>query len=401
MLLIPAARSVGTDESDWDISSARDRFITLVSKRHSISDVSATLFTTIPVSGGQGLETDKQLYYYFPPDDLTRIESLEWTRADDRSITNTAYAYLINPRERRVYVQRGEGLALLDDASSEQWISCAQLLTARHDWGSDHGTEIYYVGRETIDHHPTDSFLFVEKFQVKGKLSVGVEDGLVYRGQGPNLSYELRDVKVNMRLKKDFFTIDKKVEHVPHISDKELGAWWAKGRLPKSEERSKAESLTIHTAIWAGNLKAVKEFLATNPQLVSAKEEHGWTPLHLAAMVGHKELVTLLLGSGAEVNAKDTRERTALFFAALHGKKDVVSLLMEHKAVVNVRDKESGLTPLLGAVMGGYGEIVELLLKNGADWTVKDSSGLTALQTAARFGHTDVAELLRRYGETE
>lgn len=37
---------------------------------------------------------------------------------------------------------------------------------------------------------------------------------------------------------------------------------------------------------------------------VNAKEEDGWTPLHLAAQNGHKEIVDALLAKEADVNAK-------------------------------------------------------------------------------------------------
>jgi hypothetical protein len=344
---------------------------------------------------------------------MTRIEVLGTSRTL-RSVTSTVvtevtsivdHAMLIDENTRKVYVQSNGRLAVFDAQSASFWLSVADLLSGKpSQLGSSRDRSVYYVGSETMDNAKTEAFILQTKPSAEQMLWVGNERGLVYRARRKNVTCQLAGVKTNTGLKEDLFALDVKGKEIPEISQMQLSLWRASTLLPGSTQsppQSEVKSSAIHTAIWAGNLKAVKEFLATNPQLVNAKEEHGWTPLHLAAMVGHKELVTLLLGSGAEVNAKDARERTALSLAALHGKKDVVGLLMEHKAVVNVRDKESGLTPLLGAVMGGYGEIVELLLKNGADWTVKDSSGLTALQTAARFGRKDVAELLRRYGETE
>ena len=41
--------------------------------------------------------------------------------------------------------------------------------------------------------------------------------------------------------------------------------------------------------------------------VVNAKNEGGLTPLHTAAMNGHKEIAELLIEKGADVNAKDHR----------------------------------------------------------------------------------------------
>ena len=51
--------------------------------------------------------------------------------------------------------------------------------------------------------------------------------------------------------------------------------------------------------------KDVAELLLANKAEVNAKDNNGWTPLHLAAPKGHKDVAELLLANKAEVNAKD------------------------------------------------------------------------------------------------
>ena len=61
----------------------------------------------------------------------------------------------------------------------------------------------------------------------------------------------------------------------------------------------------IHDAAAKGDLRKVKALLKEHPELVSAKEGGlGWTPLHVAAYGGHKDVVELLLDKGADVKPK-------------------------------------------------------------------------------------------------
>jgi len=67
---------------------------------------------------------------------------------------------------------------------------------------------------------------------------------------------------------------------------------------------TKAPDISIHEAIFEGNIEAVKQHLAAGAD-VNAKEEDGRTPLHVAAMGGHTEVAELLIAKGADVNVKE------------------------------------------------------------------------------------------------
>ena len=67
---------------------------------------------------------------------------------------------------------------------------------------------------------------------------------------------------------------------------------------------AKAPDISINQAIFDGNIEAVKQHLAAGTD-VNAKDDNGWTPLHLAAENGRKEIAELLISKSADVNAKD------------------------------------------------------------------------------------------------
>jgi len=60
---------------------------------------------------------------------------------------------------------------------------------------------------------------------------------------------------------------------------------------------------------------------------VTAKDDIGWTALHITALFGHEAVARLLIEKGADVTAKDDRGGTALHVAAYYGHEAVVRLL--------------------------------------------------------------------------
>jgi ankyrin repeat protein len=152
----------------------------------------------------------------------------------------------------------------------------------------------------------------------------------------------------------------------------------------------------IHDAAKAGDLAKVKALLKENPKLVLSKDKEGWTPLHVAAENGCKDVVELLLASKADVNAIGKFGLAPLHLAARKGSKDVAQLLLANKARVNARNNNRE-TPLHLAALKGDLDMVELLLTNKADVNAKDKEGETPMYWAGMGGHKDVKELLRQH----
>jgi hypothetical protein len=156
----------------------------------------------------------------------------------------------------------------------------------------------------------------------------------------------------------------------------------------------------ILEAARTGDLEELKVLLKRR-DVKYLSDSEGVTPLDLASMNGHTEVVELLLANGASCDGSRTHSTTdnrpPLSIAALNGHKEVVKLLLANRARVDYRDSE-GRTALHEVAASGDKELAELLLSNKADVNAEDRKGMTPLCYAEAKGHNDLAELLRLHG---
>jgi ankyrin repeat protein len=180
----------------------------------------------------------------------------------------------------------------------------------------------------------------------------------------------------------------------------------------------------IHEAAKQGNLAKAEALLKDNANLVSSKDNNGYTALHFAAFGGHKDVADFLLAHMADVNAKNNQDLTPLYLAVAYDHKDVVDLLLSNKADVNAKDNVNmtplhyaaqfrvmvttrgyrslgNTTPLHRETQNRSKDVTELLLAHGAEVNAKDNEGKTPLHYAVQQDFREIAELLRQHGGYE
>ena len=96
----------------------------------------------------------------------------------------------------------------------------------------------------------------------------------------------------------------------------------------------------------------------------------GSTALMCAVFNGHKDVVRLLLGKGAQPNVREGTTQgytgcTPLHYAATFGHKEIAQMLLDAGANINRTDKD-GRTPLKCATEKGHQDVGQLLLDRGA-----------------------------------
>jgi ankyrin repeat protein len=177
----------------------------------------------------------------------------------------------------------------------------------------------------------------------------------------------------------------------------------------------------LHVAAISGH-RDVAEILLAHASHVNAVDNMHFTPLHRAVEHDRTEVVKLLIDKGADVNAENVEGETPLDIALDRKSARLAELLIENGATVgslhtairmgsvkqveklikrgvhvDVRDKW-GQTPLHCAVMKSRKDITEILIAANADIEAMNRRGMTPLHYASQYGHKDIAELLIRKG---
>ena len=159
---------------------------------------------------------------------------------------------------------------------------------------------------------------------------------------------------------------------------------------------ARQRDLTLPEAAALGDTTEVEAILAHDREAVQTRSSDGWTPLHLAAFMGHAAVARILLDHGADLEAVSTNSiANRPLHAALAGKAvtEVIELLIARGADVNAR-AELDLTPLHLAAARGNMPMTRRLLDLNADPGARMTDGKRPAAYAAERGHPEVAALL-------
>lgn len=180
--------------------------------------------------------------------------------------------------------------------------------------------------------------------------------------------------------------------------------------------------MPIFDAVRGGDVATVRMLLDQDPALISATDENGDSPLHVAAWCRQTEVARLLLDLGGDPNAMNGENRTALHNAFEAGGGEIDSLLKERGAIVDlslaagygdlermrqlmdedpgrVHDLSTGITPMDWAGYGNAGDAIRLLVEYGADVNFTHPDGtFTPLFPPASTGNLDSGRALLELG---
>ena len=117
----------------------------------------------------------------------------------------------------------------------------------------------------------------------------------------------------------------------------------------------------------------IAQLLIDNGANVNGMSENEFSPLRMAIVNDHKDLVQLLICNGADVNAADQDGMAAIHTAANHNRTELAQLLIENGANVNAETK-SGITAMQIALSDNRKELVQSLIEKGADASPKSAA---------------------------
>ncbi|XP_022750959.1 ankyrin repeat-containing protein NPR4-like isoform X2 [Durio zibethinus] len=132
----------------------------------------------------------------------------------------------------------------------------------------------------------------------------------------------------------------------------------------KDSKDASIRCLPLYKALDSGDLEATKKFLDQHPDAVSGSlSMEGDTPLHIAVIAGHIDIVEELVGrmSAQEIAVKQKLGSTALNFAAIGGVTEIAELLVKKNRdllkITNARDQ----IPVVVAALYGHRDLVHYL----------------------------------------
>ncbi|XP_032220958.2 transient receptor potential cation channel subfamily A member 1 isoform X2 [Nematostella vectensis] len=158
--------------------------------------------------------------------------------------------------------------------------------------------------------------------------------------------------------------------------------------------RNHKGELPLHLAASHGWLDVVNKLLEVRDfRQLESVDDMERTPLFRAAEMGHTEVVTALLQSGANIN-KDRDGRTPLHAATIVGSLRCLAQIIHSKpGTINDQDKEQN-TALHLAAQGGHANLVKFLLSINSSKVLLNAYNQNVLDVALSMEHAEVALVL-------
>jgi len=136
----------------------------------------------------------------------------------------------------------------------------------------------------------------------------------------------------------------------------------------------------LHWAARRGDTALLSMLLAAGANVRASTRLGGYTPLIMAAQLGHASAIEALIAAGADPTSTTASGVTALMLAAASGQADAVKALIAHGADVNAAEPTRGETALMFAVANRRADAVRALIAAKAD--VNAASKTVSLKAA-------------------
>ena len=167
------------------------------------------------------------------------------------------------------------------------------------------------------------------------------------------------------------------------------------------EESNREGATALYIAARSGSLKCVETLLNQGGANIDTRQRNLRTPMHVAIMNSHDQVLQLLLKSGAKEDVKDRAGMSLLHECAYAGVIKCAKMLTTSSYTNDMLYDEWGRHPLHAASMRGHVDFVNFMLSEFDDNIVDipcKLMGANALFYACSEGHATVVKLLLSKG---
>ncbi|AEC07597.1 Ankyrin repeat family protein [Arabidopsis thaliana] len=164
--------------------------------------------------------------------------------------------------------------------------------------------------------------------------------------------------------------------------------------LEERSEEQNTNNTVLHVAAKLGHRELVAKIIELRPSLLSSRNAYGDTPLHLAALLGDVNIVMQMLDTGLELySARNNKNQTPLHLAFVSIFMEAAKFIVEKTNSVDLDELNfalsSGSTCIVGIILERFPELAR---KNA--WEVEDGSRSTLLHYACDKGDLELTSIL-------
>nr|KJB78135.1 hypothetical protein B456_012G179800 [Gossypium raimondii] len=156
----------------------------------------------------------------------------------------------------------------------------------------------------------------------------------------------------------------------------------------------------LHVAAQYGDDEMVEGLLELeDPDFSYSANKNQKTPLYLAAEIGNRGVLSVLLDKSKSAGQGGPHGRTALHAAAMAEDAEATKIILKKKGNLTTERDEDGHTPLHYAAHKCCSSVVEELLKwdASAAYVCDRKLGMTPLLMAARQGHLQISQKIHSF----
>ncbi|CAI9632192.1 unnamed protein product [Alternaria burnsii] len=176
--------------------------------------------------------------------------------------------------------------------------------------------------------------------------------------------------------------------------------WLIKELLAPSPHPKLRQFISLTDAVWDGEQEKLEDMLTQEPDLWSASEFQGVSPLGAAIHRNDERMVSMLLGRGASPHALDPMGSSPLAIAVASNLEIMAKILLQYGANMTSVDPFLELNPFDFAVKGRNHTMCGTLLGNETTLNPSEKKKLLSEQFALAISgcYTKMAEILLEHG---